>query len=123
MPKTKKALSGVLLETKYWRKLLNSPKLLNLLVSTKERRNLAIRAAALEQIISGKSYRKICESLFLSPQTVSGIKKALKEKRYKSYLERSKIERKTKESTFPTYRVPRERGLSFRTKYGRVRIP
>jgi predicted transcriptional regulator len=55
-----------------------------------------MRAAALDRLSTGKSYSEIGEELWLSPQTVSGIKKAASEKSYKSYLERSKKGRKKK---------------------------
>jgi len=55
-----------------------------------------MRAAAIDLIQSGKSYRQISEKLWLSSQTISCLKKALAENGYKSYQERSKTERKKK---------------------------
>src|SRR3989344_6766466 len=79
-----------------WKKILRSKNLLKLLITAHERRDLVMRAAAIDRILSGKSYNQIGEELWLSPQTVSGIKKALREKIYTSYLERSKKERQKK---------------------------
>ncbi len=107
-----------------WRKILKSKELLPLLITSHERRNLVRRAAAMDRIISGKSYRKIGSELWLSPQTISVIKKAISEKNYRSYLERSKKERKKRkysDSPFPIQRKPK--GRPHRTKYGTVYLP
>src|SRR3989304_524996 len=80
-------------EAACWRNLRESKELLEVLVTAHERRNLVLRAAALDRLISGKSYRQIGRELWLSPQTISGIKKAIRESGYRSYLERSKKER------------------------------
>ncbi|MDP2696474.1 MAG: Trp family transcriptional regulator [bacterium] len=77
-----------------WQKIIASPKLLRLLVTARERHNLVMRAATIDRLITGKSYTQIGEELWLSPQTISGVKKALKEKGYRSYFERGKKERK-----------------------------
>lgn len=108
-----------------WQKILASPQLLQLITTQHERKDLVMRAAALDRIQSGKSYRQISRELWLSLQTISGIKKALNENHYKSYLERSKKERKRK--TYSSNSKPRSpkkpSGISRRTKYGIVYIP
>src|SRR3989344_7123234 len=83
-------------EAACWKKIIESEELLQLLITSHERHDIVMRAAAIDSIASGKSYRKIAEELWLSSQTISGIKKAMDEKAYKSYLERSKGERKKK---------------------------
>ncbi|MFH1161789.1 MAG: hypothetical protein V1696_00730 [Candidatus Jorgensenbacteria bacterium] len=111
-------------EAACWKKLAASQGLLRLLITAYERHDLVMRAAALDRILSGKSYRQIGEELWLSPQTVSGIKKAFKEKNYRSYLERSKTERKKR--IYHSLRHPaqaRPHGRPVRTKYGIVYIP
>jgi uncharacterized protein YerC len=77
-----------------WEELQKSPELLKLLVTPYERRNLVLRAAVIDRIKSGKSYREIEEELWLSSQTISVIKKAIKRSGYISYWERGKTERK-----------------------------
>ena len=80
----------------YWQKLIQSKDILKIIITPHERRDLVIRAAAIDLIQSGKSYRQISKELWLSPQTISCLKKALAENGYKSYQERSKTERKKK---------------------------
>ena len=84
-----------------------------------------MRAAVISGINSGKSYRQIAEELWLSPQTISSIKKALKENNYQSYRERSKKERKKKVySSNPTVNQKRKhRGKPVRAKYGTIYLP
>lgn len=111
-------------ETACWQKILQSKELLRLLVTSHERHNLVMRAAALDRLIAGKNYKQIGEELWLSPQTISSIKKALKEKNYRSYLERSKKERKKKKySSHPLYVKARPHGRPHRTKYGTIYMP
>jgi len=113
-------------ETACWRKILESKELLSLLITSHERRDLVNRAAAIDRIISGKSYQEIGNELWLSPQTISVIKKAINEKAYRSYLERSHKERKKKKySSGPvsTKSRTRPRGKPHRTKYGTIYIP
>jgi hypothetical protein len=111
-------------EAACWRKISESKELLQLLVTSHERRDIVRRAIALQQIVSGKSYRQIGKELWLSPQTVSVLKKAVSEKSYRSYLERSKKERKKKKYSpdlTPTKSKPP--GRPHRTKYGTVYLP
>jgi len=111
-------------EAAYWQKILQSKELFRLLVSSHERHNLVMRAAALDRLIACKSYKQIGEELWLSPQTISGIKKILKEKSYRSYLERSKKERKKKIYSFNSLPAKtRPHGKSYRTKYGTIYLP
>lgn len=107
-----------------WRKISVSKDLLELLATSYERHNLIMRAAVIDALASGKTYRQIGNELWLSPQTISGIKKALVEKNYRSYLERSKKERKKKIYSHNTGRRRfKEGGTRHRTKYGIVHIP
>lgn len=109
-----------------WQKILGSKELLQLLLSAHERRRLVLRAAALEDLASGKSYRQISKELWLSLQTISGIKKAVSEKEYRSYLERSKKERKKRKYTgdgLLSSKPKKSRGRPVRTKYGTIYMP
>jgi sulfite reductase beta subunit-like hemoprotein len=49
-----------------WQKLSKSNKLLGLLMTSHERRDLVMRAAIIKGIVSGKSYRQISKELFVS---------------------------------------------------------
>lgn len=107
-----------------WCAILKFEPLLELLMTTHERHNLVMRAAALNGIFSGKSYRQISKETYLSLQTIGVVKKTLNEGIYRSYLERSKKDRKKRRySSSPqrpsmrTIRNPR------RTKYGIVYLP
>ena len=107
-----------------WQKILKSKNLLKLLTTPNERHNLVMRAAVMDAINSGKKYREIAEELWLSPQTVSTIKKAIKESNYRSYRERGKTERKKKVySAGPVSRRRKHRGRPVRTKYGTIYLP
>ncbi len=99
-----------------WQEILRSGTFQSLTTAS-ERHNIVMRAAAMEGIASGKSYRQISKELFLSLQTISGIKKAISEKTYRSYAERSKKERKRKPKR-KFYRT--EHKPARRTKYGRI---
>jgi len=108
-----------------WRKILKSKELLSLFITSHERRDLITRAATMDAIISGKSYREIGKELWVSPQTISIIKKAINEKAYRSYLERSRKERKKKEYSIDNRPVRRKwpEGRPRRTKYGTIYMP
>lgn len=107
-----------------WRKLLKSRDSLELLVTSHERHNLIMRAAVIDGINSGEKYRQIAEELWLSPQTISSIKKAINGSNYKSYRERGKTERKKKVySPDSLLKRHRRRGRPVRTKYGTLYLP
>ena len=111
-------------ENACWRKILGSEDLLQMLVTPHERHNLVARAAAMDELISGKRYRQIAEELWLSPQTISSVKRAIKEDSYRSYRERGKKERKKRQysgNLLPA--KPRRRGRPLRTKYGTIYLP
>jgi len=115
-------------ETDCWKKILGSKDLMGLIITADERHDLVLRAAAIGEIYSGKTYREISKNLFISQQTISGIKKALKEKNYRSYRDRSRTERKKKiYSSGPKQKIKSghigEIGFYRRTKYGKVWIP
>jgi len=83
-----------------------------------------MRAATLKELISGKGPRQISRELFISSQTINVIKKAMTENKYRSYLERSKKERKKKEYSTdrrPIRKLPK--GRPKRTKYGTIYMP
>lgn len=79
-----------------WKLAVRFPEILGAVITPSERRNLVMRVAVRERILSGKSYREIGNEVWCSPQTVSGMKKALHEEQYRSYWERGKTERKKK---------------------------
>ena len=83
-----------------------------------------MRVAALDGLMFGKSYKDIGDELWLSPQTISGIKKVLKENNYRSYLERSKKERKKRrygsKPDISRSNNPRHLGKAHKTKYGTI---
>lgn len=111
-------------ENACWRKIAGSKKLLQLFTTSHEKHNVVVRVLAIDGINSGKSYSQIGRALWLSPQTISSIKKSIDEKAYRSYSERSKKERKPKKYTtsiFPT--TARPHGRLKRTKYGIIRMP
>jgi transposase len=83
-----------------------------------------MRCAAIDSIIKGKSYRKIADEFNLSLQTISLIKKAISEKSYRSYLERSKTERKKKKYNMsPIPDKPKRRGRIIHSKFGTFQAP
>ncbi len=113
-------------EVACWRKILKSKELLQLLITSHERHNLVRRLAAMDRLISGKSYREIGKELWLSPQTISAVKKAITKRAYRSYLERSQKERKKRKySSNPVSAKSgaRPRGRPLRTKYGTIYMP
>lgn len=111
-------------ESACWGKIVKSKELLQLLTTSHERHNLVLRAVATSGLVSGKSYREIGRETWLSSQTISGIKKALNGRMYRSYSERSKKGRGVKKFTasiFPATQRPR--GRPQRTKYGTLYMP
>lgn len=104
-----------------WHKISESKEILELISTSSERHDLVMRAAAINALILGKSYREIGKELWLSPQTISGIKKTLDEDSYKSYPGRK--ERKKKVYSHSDTRKYGPRGTPRRTKYGIVYMP
>lgn len=124
LPPIKNYSSRAEWEEACWREVIKSEKLLQSLVTNHERRDIVLRAAALDRLFSGKSYKEIGGELLLSPQTISAIKKSFNEKGYHSYFERGKKERKKKIYSENMFSVRRKRrGRPIRTKYGIVHIP
>jgi len=110
-------------EAACWQKIATSEELLQLLTTAYDRHNIVMRAATVDGLASGKSYRKIGEELWISPQTISSIKKSANEKVYKSYLERSKKERKKRVYGIVESHRRKPRGTPRRTKYGILYAP
>ncbi len=107
-----------------WRKLFNSQDFLVSLFTPYERHNFVLRAAVMNRIRSGKSYRQIGEELWLSSQTISVIKKAINSDGYQSYRQRGKTERrKVKYSSFSRSTKIKPQGRPVRTKYGTIYLP
>ena len=102
-----------------WQKILKSGKTLDILVTVNERHNLIMRAAVIDYTHSRKTFKQIVEELQLSPQTVSSIKKTIKESGYKSYRERGKTERKRK--SYGNHQLNKKPYRRYRrTKYGKI---
>jgi len=111
-------------ESACWRKILESEDLLQSLITSNERRNVVMRAATLKELMSGKGPRQISRELFISLQTIGVIKKSMNENIYRSYLERSKKERKKRRySAWPSAAKPKYRGRPRRTKFGTIYMP
>src|SRR3989344_1834808 len=107
-----------------WQKIVKSRDLFAVLVTSSERHNLVMRAVAIDRVNSGKKYRQIAEELWLSPQTISSIKKVMNGSNYKSYRERGKTERRKKVYTpSPASSRRKRRRRQVRTKYGIVYPP
>jgi len=102
-----------------WNRITRSGKFLDTLVTANERRNIVMRAAVAEFLNSGKRPQQISRELLISRQTINSIRKAIKERNYKSYRERGKTEQKKKVwSRYPSKKKPYRRYR--RTKYGKV---
>lgn len=112
-------LSGF--EKEFWQNSEKNRGFLESLLTPNEKYNLILRFAVKKMVGAKKSYNQIAEELFISPQTISSIKKSLKANRYKSYRECSKTERKKK--IYSSIGPPRKRrpaGRAVRTKYGTI---
>jgi len=83
-------------ENYLWKEFLkrvNDKKLelfLNNLLTNQEKRNIIRRLATISLFKKGMNYRQIGEILWLSPNTISSIKKSIGNGEYKSYFEISK---------------------------------
>ena len=112
-----------------WKLLLANldTSVLNALLTESEKKNITMRAAAIERIMTGASYADIGKELWLSPQTISAIKKGVLEKQYTSHRIRSKATGKKKErgrDTNPkTLKYKHRTGHRIKTKYGSIRMP
>ncbi len=98
--------------------------MLRILITSHERSLFMRRMTAINRILEKKTYQEIGEELFLTAQTVSTIKKALRSEHYRSYHERSKTERK-KRIYSPIKSSPFKKDPSLRTrrtKYGTIKI-
>lgn len=109
-------------EISCWKNITKSEMLLHLLITPHERHDLVMRAGVLEGLISGKSYREIGKELWVSPQTISGIKKATEERIYESYLERRKKKQKEEKNNPPLFQHYQTKKRSVRTKFGRREV-
>ena len=100
---------------------------LDALLTESEKKNISIRAVAMERIATGASYTDIGKELWLSPQTISAIKKGVLEKQYASYRIRSKTTRRKRQyhskGALAAPRPQHRAGRRVRTKYGSIRMP
>lgn len=107
-----------------WKKIVGTETLFDVLVASYERHNFVMRAAVIDRVRTGMSYRQIAKELWLSLQTIRSIKKAMGAGTYRSYRERGKTERKKKVySRDSAGRKQKMRGRHMRTKYGVVTLP
>ncbi len=108
-----------------WCEIIKSEEMLELLATSHERHDLVMRAAVLKELLAGKGPRQISRELFVSFQTIEVVKKSMNENNYRSYLERSKKERKKK--VYSVDRRPvrgkRPEGRPRRTKFGTIYMP
>ena len=120
LPAVSQYASRAVWEKACWEQLLYSPAQLTHILTPYERRNLILRAVAEHRLLQGVSYGDIGKELWLSPQTISVIKKGMRERGYRSYAERGKTERK-KKVFHSSVSGPRRKiriGTPKRTKYG-----
>ena len=111
-------------EVACWKKIVKSPKHFARLITPFERHQLVLRAAAFDCVRTGKKSSQIARELWLSPQTISSIKKAVYKNGYISYRERGKSERRKRTySNTLTQKKRRPSGRPVRMKYGIVYLP
>jgi len=99
-----------------WQLISNSPEFLNRFMTSHERRNIILRVAVVHRLGEGMSYRNIGRELWLSPQTISVIKKGISEKGYRGYKTRG--ERKKKVYSANRNRKKIRAVARRKTKYG-----
>lgn len=74
-----------------WRKIAGTNNFIARFATAHERHVWVIRAAIVDRLHTGRSYKQISEELWISPQTVSEIKKAMQNKNeYGSYWIKNK---------------------------------
>ena len=81
---------------------------------------MLLRATAIARMQDGATHREISKELWLTKQTISAIKKALREHSYRSYNERGKKERVARTYSFKPNRKPYRKRV--RTKYGVIEM-
>ena len=96
LPKISSFSSRHAWENACWQKLVKSSNLLEIITTARERHDFVIRAAVRDLLHAGAGQRRISRELSVSLQTISAVSKAMCEKSYRSYWERSKTERKKK---------------------------
>lgn len=106
-----------------WQKIVESGELLLSLATSNEQHNLVMRAAVLDGLNFGKGQRQLSRELSLSTQTINVVRKAMGENNYRSYLERSKKERKKRKYSYDLSPRMKHKGRPVRTKYGTLYIP
>ena len=103
--------------------ITDSKKIAELPMTLDERNKIVLRIAILERLQENKSYRDIEKELWISPQTISEIKRNAHGNNYRSYYERSKTERKRKLYHHET--IPKKSmsdGRRVKTKYGTIHV-
>ena len=97
---------------------------LDLTTSIHERRTILLRAATLTRLHAGESYRTIGRELWVSPQLISAIRKAVKKRSYESNWRRAKEQRIQKQRARIRARDAKPDPIVYRnTKYGRRPLP
>jgi len=103
-----------------WQKILKSRELLQFLISTDEQHNLVMRAAALNGIVSDKSYRVISKEFFVSLQTINIVKRAMKDGGYRSYNKTRRGEKKNGHEIISKPIKHTSHKRTVRTKFGTI---
>ncbi len=96
---------------------------MELIVTPHERATIVRRAAAIQQLKHNVRYVDICRELFIAPQTLTSLKKALTEHQYRSYRERGKTERRKKVYSSSPQKSKKIPTRKKRTKYGTISTP
>ena len=124
LPRLGKYASRKEWEVACWKRLLRSPGRFYQIMTSYERHDIVMRAAVAHLLSLDLSYRDIGRELWLSPQTISVVKKGLLERGYRSYAVREKVERKKRvysvDHRRPHRKIPM--GQSHRTKYGTIHL-
>lgn len=95
--------------------------ILAVIISPRDQRSILRRAAAIHRIESGVSYSKIGFELWLAPQTIAALRRALAHKTFKSYAEFSKKNRRRKVMASLSSKPNRASGRIRKTKFGSIR--
>ena len=93
-------------------------KLLALFVTPLEQKRIVHRMVALVRLQQGKSYREIGRETWVSPETISALKKSFQEKQYRSRRSRIVYKPRPARGSGGEYYAPQYR----QTKYGKMRI-
>ena len=80
-----------------WRHIIEKEKLLSRITTASERHDIVMRAACLQALVQGKSYRDISRELSLSLQTISSVRHTVDGGHYQSYAESAETKKQSGE--------------------------